>query len=461
MAALTISGIGVLSLGPLFILSIYGVGTAIFNLDILIIFAISALFRRRQSALILLGAVTLVLALQMTARIAPLYYFHPLQMLGYARFLSSLTIPYDRVLSWQGLTLFVILCVGMTAILMAPRHIGKRTGYGLAGMVALLMGLDAVNGTLGPAGRDDVVLPVNLVTSGSYQFTRVLMRRKFKDPAEHLPSATSLAISEPDIEAFAATGNNIGLVIVESLGMPVNPEIQNEIFAPLLTPEVKAAYDVRIGQIGSNGATTQAEIRELCNSTGHFSDISEARGTACLPARLRALGYETTGLHGMNAHMFDRFVWWPLVGLEHRLFPLQFNEAARSTLCGGAPFRGLCDALILQEFGQQLRHGQRQFVYALTLNSHLPVTGNAGREFGYTCPGLVAGTTICPLVRMWRGVVQNVADIALQADLPPSRIVVVGDHPPPLVEQQLRDEFERQQVPYAILIPRPKKAAGS
>ena len=58
------------------------------------------------------------------------------------------------------------------------------------------------------------------------------------------------------------------------------------------------------------------------------------------------------------------------------------------------------------------------------------------------------------MAELWHDVFNSVAKLALNPDIGPAEILVVGDHAPPLWSKRGRAEFEAGKVPWYRLTPR-------
>ena len=264
----------------------------------------------------------------------------------------------------------------------------------------------------------------------------------------------------------SAARPNIVLVVAESWGDAVEDSLNGAFERPYLSPEVRRRYDVEIGQVPFTGGTLYAEARELCHRDFGFGIMEEAADSlrSCLPWRLAAAGYRTIAVHGNLAKTFDRAQWYPRVGFQEQSFLEQLTRQ-HLPLCDGF-FPGVCDGAIADWVGVRLAArsaGEPEFVYFLSLNSHLPVTspsgGGAGR--GSAACGAYRSTRDDEAVCAWYTVVlrlhESIARLAVRPDIGATEFVVVGDHAPPFAVESRRALFSQREVPMIVL--RPKAAA--
>jgi len=256
---------------------------------------------------------------------------------------------------------------------------------------------------------------------------------------------------------------NIVLIVVESWGLEENREIRDLLIAPYKQPELTARYEVLQGTAPFFGPTVAGEARELCGSTmgSHIIYATKQELQACLPNRLMGLGYHSIALHGMDGQMFGRSNWYPAVGFQEQWFREEFRRQGLPD-CPGA-FEGTCDAAIADWIGKHLAtpRAAPDFVYWMTLNSHLPVLVPSPLARGASCAAIASlaqETPLCSWYQLVRNVHDSISALAMTAMPRPAIFVVVGDHAPPFATPQVRDQFSRGAVPYVILLPR--RASG-
>jgi phosphoglycerol transferase MdoB-like AlkP superfamily enzyme len=211
---------------------------------------------------------------------------------------------------------------------------------------------------------------------------------------------------------------------------------------------------VTTGSTTYYGSTTSAEMRELCNTREPYQEILDGKDFDCLPERMAARGYQTSAFHGFSAGFFDRYAWYPSVGFEKRTF----GEDLAGTLqrrCG-TTFMGMCDVDIIPLIGRQLREAAKPtFAYWLTLNTHVPIRPQEGTpRLGCEKGGVIGQVEVCYMTEIWLDVLRGLVN--LTADIPPTEILIVGDHAPPLWSKAGRNLFTPGKVPWIRLKPVPQ-----
>lgn len=268
-------------------------------------------------------------------------------------------------------------------------------------------------------------------------------------------------VSANDMTQFAAVPaagepkRNLILIMVESLGTPVgNAEMDRLLFARYNTPAIAERFEVSSGNTTYFNSTTAAEIRELCGRWGDYYEVLEEADTGCLPARLAEAGYETRAYHSFTGAFFDRATWYPNIGFQKQ----QFAEdlLARGTLeCGGV-FPGACDRDVPALIAQDLKAADKpQFLYWLTVNSHLPVPPGMNLEVDNceTHSAVLAADfpMICRQFALWNQMDDAIIKEITASDFPEADILIVGDHMPPYYDRHHRSQFAPDKVPYLLL----------
>lgn len=266
-------------------------------------------------------------------------------------------------------------------------------------------------------------------------------------------AAFSSAVVASRHDQAPADRRHVVVILVEALGAPVSPAARAQFDADWDRPEWRRRYDVQDGLVPYFGATTSGEMRELC---GRWKlDESVPFGPSeCLPQRMRQAGYQTTALHGFGGALFDRRQWWARAGFEHIAFGAEV-ERAGARHCGGV-FPGACDTDVPAEIDALLKHADRpQFIYWVTLNSHLPVIADASLGTADCRLGGAAlaaeSPLLCPLFEVHHRLADAITRMAMDPSLPPTDFLIVGDHMPPFFAREARMRFDPRHVPWILL----------
>jgi len=276
-----------------------------------------------------------------------------------------------------------------------------------------------------------------------------------------MPAATSVAIRSANIAPGRNSKDlpNLVVVVVESWGVNADPSVRNALVQSYFQRELLSRYKLVQGTVPFIGSTVVGEARELCGNTMgfHIIDASAQELQGCLPDKLAALGYRSAALHGMSEHMFDRGTWYRKIGFEKVLFRDELQQEGLPT-CNGALI-GTCDAAIANQIGALLEAEKTypEFVYWMTLGSHLPVSVPSSLPKADSCsisPPLMQHPALCSWYQLVANVHESVSQLAMTKLARPTAFIIVGDHAPPFANPAIRDTFSGISVPYIELIPR-------
>lgn len=325
----------------------------------------------------------------------------------------------------------------ITLIAIAVRLLHREMQFG--GAAELLVAILAL---LAVAGLDRLV---GLHSRGSYM---------------RLPDASAPFESAVGNSGFAAglDGHRHAMIVmVEAMGSPVNPTIDRLMFEAWRSPAITRRYDVSFGTNAFYGSTTNGELRELCARWGEYRAVVDKLDPTCLPARAARHGYDTTAVHGFTREFFDRDRWYPNIGFGRDIFGDTLIRQGTGE-CDGV-FPGACDVRIAPLLGQILKDAKRpQFLYWLTLNSHLPVPSSnvlGTEECLERNPGFpVNRAGLCRLVSVIRATNASLAAVLTDPALPATEVLIVGDHLPPFFGHVSRSQFDQGRVPWVRLVPK-------
>ncbi len=415
------------------------VSRPIFNLDAFVALMIACRYRRT-------GAVLLIVVWLMDVMVSLSLNYHfrsPAAFLASFRFgqaldLKSLFSPWDAAMA----------CGFVVAFLALVRMTKARLQWtGFAAALAMLLTLDVLNGSSLLSHRDVRLIRANLAGSPSV----VLAIKKETQPLQPLRTQAAVALHRTVEDwARAHPEGSTMLVLVESLGVVRDPALRRWLDERLTSQA--GPREIQRAPVQFIGPTTYGELRTLCLLGGSYQLLDARHVGDCLPKRLSALGWHSIGLHGFTGNMFDRRMWWPIVGFDDVMFAEQLAEQGLPQ-CGAA-FRGHCDGAVLEAAGARLKPAT--LVYVLTLNTHLPLQETTvPAELAPLCDAAGVPDSVCQLTA---ALGHTLGEIGRQMRAhPDSLFVVVGDHAPPFRIRAARQAFEDIEVPSWVLAPKAPK----
>lgn len=264
----------------------------------------------------------------------------------------------------------------------------------------------------------------------------------------------SSAVSESGFLDGADQQRNLVLVVVESMGLPTDRDMREQLFARFRQPDIASRYEMTHGAAPYFGSTTSAEIRELCERWGDYYGLVDREDRKCLPAQLERSGYQTTAVHSFDGSFFKRQQWYPNIGFEAELFRASLLDKGADG-CPGV-FPAACDRDVPLIIYNRLRNAKGpQFLYWLTVNSHLPVPSAEELQTANCRNDQIAAVRkypmICRQFELWEQVEDSLAQQIVKKDFPDADILLVGDHMPPYFDRAQRSEFDPAHVPWILL----------
>ena len=433
------------------------------NLEYLLIGALGVILPRSAVfVLLLIGSLA-----DFAYSVCYTYQFSLENLLSSLRYLPLL--PMNRLL--EGLVFLAVGILFSFALALVRPLPQKRlwTAGGLLACVVIITPIDILCGQ-NPIWHKDVALSPYRVTRspiftlGVREVAARFINKKERQAGDApMRSASSSVISFFNSKRKPEESPNFVLIVVESWGLALDSHLAQQLTAPYDDPYITMKYDVSHGTVPFTGLTVPGEARELCQSTIAFGILNAPQELVekCLPAFFHARGYQNLAIHGYVGQMFYRSNWYSRVGFDRTWFGPDLHKIGLPN-CRGA-FPGICDASIAGWIGGSLlsaNQGKPQFIYWVTLNSHLPVPAHPDISDDGVCttqPELRNSTALCSWFRLVRVVHQSVQQAALEANARPTVFILVGDHAPPFGDPKLRAEFSGTEVPYVILTPRPKE----
>ncbi len=433
-----------------------------FNLEFVVIGILSVFIRRWITIALLAGAILV----DLLSGIGSTYWLSGSEMICSAD--SVLAITASRI-SDVVLVLTSILCVCFAIKAVAGMDMTGRERTGIAVSLAIFLCMCAAFDVA--TGHTSFRLDRQL---GTIRLTRIPTHALYQSELDRWSREARIASStdgsvpaaamkmirfDSSMYTLSSAKPNLVLILVESWGMPLASNLKESLFLPYMSKDLVMRYTLSRGAIPFRGATVAGEARELCESTMGLGVLSasESRLRTCLPTRLNEMGYHTLGIHGFSAKMFERGEWYRRIGFGETMF-LDQLQSEGLPVCPG-PFPGICDAAISSWIGNQLQKstGSPQFIYWVTLNSHLPVPIPNQVKDAPSCaeiPAVAESEALCSWYQLEFNVHRSVAALARREAERPTVFIIVGDHAPPFASSALREQFSDQVVPFVMLVPK-------
>lgn len=367
-------------------------------------------------------------------------------LLSYRQYLTPSTVAAFSTVAAAG------LAAAWIRVRCARHHRGPVV---LVAMSIVLF--DIANGSSPMFGRGDrFMIPINVAGSPLWALVDSVNRALIRQ--DGTPRQVGAA-SHSAIEKWHAAHprDSVLVVLVESMGLPRSAAAREWLRRQIDTPRLRDRWELTHEIESFSGTTTYGELRVLCGIKASYTHMTRESGSRCLPALWRADGFDTYGFHGFSLKMFDRENWWPLIGLTPQSFAGDVPTHCNAT------FVGVCDDALLDRAFSASEQAKR-FVYALTLDTHLPLSGSGKVQrdpaLEEVCQTDNIPESACELIARTGRLLAGVAERAASLSSAPM-IAIVGDHSPPFVETAARSAFDTSRVPLFILKPRRPDGSAS
>ncbi|WP_144425102.1 sulfatase-like hydrolase/transferase [Acidovorax sp. MR-S7] len=284
------------------------------------------------------------------------------------------------------------------------------------------------------------------------QQNRQIFNLRSHDNVEYVPIGWPSAFMQifGKVVENKAAPSKVLFIIAESWGRPNNEVILDAQIG--IIKNSRAIRDVRVGTVHAIGATAFAEFRELCGKVPtklNLEKISEEHLGECYPRMLGRQGYKTISVHGAHGVMYDRLLWYPVVGFGEMIFK-EVLPISQDKQCYSFP--GYCDENLFGMAGDKLNSAEKVFLYWLTLNSHMPYDRRDISKFRESlCDDVFdAGYKdgLCNYHNLHVQFFEGLAKLVQRKELSGVEVVVVGDHPPIFGDDLSKGYFKMDEVPF-------------
>lgn len=224
------------------------------------------------------------------------------------------------------------------------------------------------------------------------------------------------------------------LIIVESWGVMKDERIQAALLEPLLAKRVYFDW-IKAEPVSGDDATVAAELSKLCGLKTRYLNLEAVTEgfEACLPWRLKQMGYKTTAIHGAEGAMYGRTHWYPRTGFDE----IHFKETdSWKTHCYSFP--GVCDSEIMEKYiSRAFLEDEKRFVYWLTLNTHTLYDRRDIQQDVFNCQDfqLEEAGEVCRMNKLHAQFFHQLAEVLTHPAMSGVEVLLVGDHAPPILDR--------------------------
>lgn len=221
------------------------------------------------------------------------------------------------------------------------------------------------------------------------------------------------------------------LIVAESWGEPKDINVQKNVLKVLKTDMSKFEYFTQ-GSFKASAPTVKGELRELCKADPQILDLDSVNEgfENCLPNHLKKSGYNSLSLFGGDFLMYGMEHWYKLAGFDEIFFGKDIN-LPKTSMNNTAIFDPDLMPIIADHFNQH----EMLFVYWLTSLSHIPYDINDIRNHRFSCKDfdIDPNSAGCHNIMLHTQFFDALAQFITREDMQGVEVIVVGDHPPPIL----------------------------
>lgn len=429
---------------------------AIFNIDYLVVCLVLIPFGAVSVAI----GMASVLVIDIIFSFAPAYHFSLTSVLHSINDLFSLEPGFLAIETGKVIAIVLLGTFSMFLSIRKAESKGVVMVTCLASAILLTL-LDMGLSANAIRERDGYAINTNIAAS-SMKNLRLALSTADNDAMEQQfqPAESAAQVLRTSRDDTGGDFQTFILVTVESLGEFSSRELQGFQMEPILSLQNHAGIVLNTGTVPFEGSTVPGELRELCGirMLAVHPDISILPADECLPRVLGRSGYRTWAIHGFIGTLFSRNRWYPALEFDNIWFAPELDDRIEGANRCGIAFHGICDTDVWKMITglKSDDPAAKKFIYWLTLTAHLPVEnrGETGSQACSMYEELAGNAELCSLVLQQRQLLTEIANSARRGELNDTRIVVVGDHSPPFLDNETRSLFSLDDVPYVdIRIP--------
>jgi hypothetical protein len=261
---------------------------------------------------------------------------------------------------------------------------------------------------------------------------------------------------------YNSNGNKEVLIVLESWGWYLNDSLYKDQIAPFYKID-SSKYKINFERSYFNGATLQAESRELLNKEGeaYFSVIKHNNcDIKSLIHKKVDQNYQTLAVQSFDGSYSMGAKFKKLIGFQDFKEYKFFHDTLGIETIYNNQYQSVLDEELFAYTFDNLKKSTKNFTYCLTINTHLPfrLTNKQKQD-----PDFLKFTSVYKnkfpteqsLDRYFRmsKELSNLASLINKSDV--DKVLIIGDHPPPFIYKVERNLFLPNIVPAIIIEKRP------
>ena len=246
------------------------------------------------------------------------------------------------------------------------------------------------------------------------------------------------------------------LIIAESWGLYKNNTMMIEEFKNF-TAVFDSSYKIHYGTSYFKGATMNGELRELFNKEGSPYNILQPNHFLSIADLKKRNGYFTTGIGDTYKYLMLQSPTWHVLHFDTVLFLNDFvAKDPDIPICYETAYLCIKDEVAFDSLCSIVKNKSKSFSYFLTTNTHLPfyldmktsdTTGLAATKSRFVSAMKTEETfeQYFRFIQFFKHAAKKIKENGFE------KIVLVGDHRPPVMGKELLDLYIEERVPYIII----------
>ena len=263
---------------------------------------------------------------------------------------------------------------------------------------------------------------------------------------------------------YNSNGNKEVVIVLESWGFLLNNELMKDQIAPFYKID-NSKYKITFDKSYFNGATLQAESRELLNKEGeaYFSVINHNKcDIKNLIKKKAEQQYKTMAVQPFDGTYSVGAKFKKLIGFETFRDYKFFHDSLGLKTIFNNQYQSVLDEEVFAYIFENLRKSTKNFTYCLSINTHLPfhLTKEQKDEitfikFREIYKNKFPNDEVMEMYYRMNQELTSIANLINKSDV--DKVLIIGDHAPPYIFKNERNLFATDYVP-SILIEKKNQA---
>ena len=334
--------------------------------------------------------------------------------------------------------------------------------------------IDSLNGTSLIGEKDNGKHIINITTKNKkeYNVGRSLIKELYNDyklfqlgKKELIELADFKNINNDSSFSYKyfynSTGNKEVVIVLESWGLLLNKELLKDQIAPFYKLDSNK-FKITFEKSYFNGATLQAESRELLNKEGeaYFSVINHNKcDIKSLIKKKVEQKYKTLALQPFDGTYSVGAKYKKLIGFETFRDYKFFHDSLKLKTIFNNQYQSVLDEEVFTYIFENLKKSTKNFTYCLSINTHLPFhltkeqkNDTAFIKFREIYKNKFPNEDVLGMYYRMNQELISIAILINKTDV--DKVLIIGDHAPPYIFKNERNLFATDNVPSILIVKR-------